>query len=237
MSSLLLVSHIIGAGAALLAGAAALWFRKGGTPHARAGILFAVTMLVMTSTGAVLAAMKPTRLSLVAGTLTFYLVATAWAAARRRDGRPGRLEAAALPVALLCAVGGAAFGVQAMLEPGGRLDRMPPAPHFVFAALAAFAAALDVRFLLVGSLTRLQRLRRHLWRMCTAMAIATMSFFLGQQKHLPEMVQGSPFLFLPVLAVLGAMVFWLFRLRARRRDGKAAPSVLPLSTELAQEIP
>jgi len=219
----MMVAHVAGGGAALAAGAVALLARKGRGLHARAGTAFAATMLVMASTGAVLAAMKPSRLSVVAGTLTCYLVATAWSAVRHRDRRAGTLEIAALPVALLCVAAGVLFGLQATLDPTGRLDRMPPAPHFIFAGLAALAAGLDLRLILVG-LDRNQRLKRHLWRMAAALSIAALSFFVGQQKHLPALLRGSPILFLPTLAVLGVMAFWLFRLRRPRAP---APSVAP----------
>ena len=36
------------------------------------------------------------------------------------------------------------------------------------------------------------RIARHLWRLCTALTVATGSFFLGQQQMLPKSWHGSP---------------------------------------------
>ena len=84
----LMLIHIVGGSIALLSGAAALVLRKGGRWHARAGTMFFVSMLVLGGTGAVIAVLKPERGTAVIGIFTCYLVATAWSAARRRDGGP-----------------------------------------------------------------------------------------------------------------------------------------------------
>jgi len=212
----LLPIHIAGGGIALVAGAAALVLAKGSRLHARAGTWFFGAMLTMAGTGAVIAALKPERISAVVGVLTCYLVATSWMTARRRDGRAGRFELVALAVALGCAIVQLRFGFMAMAS--GRLDSLPPQPAFVFAFVAALAAALDLNFIL-GGLSNAQRIARHLWRMCAALLIAAMSFFLGQQKVMPAGWQGSPLLFLPPLGVLAAMIFWQIRVRFGRAFG------------------
>src|SRR5688500_15162782 len=97
--------HITGGAVALLAGAAALFIARKGTPlHARAGNAFFAAMLVLGGTGAVIAALKPERGTIVIGLLTCYLVATSWATARRRDGMAGRFELGGLAVASVLAV-------------------------------------------------------------------------------------------------------------------------------------
>lgn len=209
--------HILAGGTALLAGAAALALPKGSRAHARAGTLFFGAMLAMAGTGAVIAAFRPERITAVVGVLTCYLVATSWMTARRRDGRAGRFELAAMAVAAGCAIAMLTFGFQAL--PTGRLDSLPPEPAFAFAGVAALAAALDLNFILRGGVSRPQRIARHAWRMCAALLIAAFSFFLGQQKVMPVAWHGSFLLFLPPLAVLAAMVFWLLRVRFTRAFG------------------
>jgi hypothetical protein len=59
--------------------------------------------------------------------------------------------------------------------------------------------------------------------MCTAMLIATTSFFQGQQDEFPEAWQGNAWWHAPSLAVLGAMIFWLIRVRFSKRYGRYAP--------------
>jgi len=213
----LLPIHIAGGTIALIAGAVALASPKGSRLHARTGTWFFGAMLTMAGTGAVIAAMKPERISAVVGVMTCYLVATSWRTARRRDGKAGRFELAACAVALGCAIIQLRFGFMALAA--GRLDSLPPQPAFLFAGVAALAVALDLNFILGGGLSNAQRIARHLWRMCAAFLIAAMSFFLGQQKVMPAGWQGSPLLFLPPLAIFAAMVFWQIRVRFTRAFG------------------
>lgn len=208
--------HIAAGSTALLSGAAALVLRKGGRLHGRVGTIFFAAMLTMTLTGALIAALKPERATAVIGIITCYLVATAWWTARHRDGKAGRFEVAALAVILACMAAELSFGLIAMNSPRGRIDFLPYQPMFVFAGVAGIAAALDLNFILRRQISGAQRIGRHLWRMCTAMLIATTSFFLGQQDKFPEAWQGSAIWYLPGLAVLAAMLFWIFRVRLGR---------------------
>jgi len=221
--NLLTLVHVAGGSAALLAGAAALSFRKGSRLHAQSGTVFFVAMLVLGGTGSVIAALAPERGTAVIGILTCYLVATSWATARRRDGKAGRFEHYGLAVALACAAAMFAFGLQASNSPTGRFDSLPAAAHYPFAALMALAAALDLNFILRGQLSGVQRIARHLWRMCAALFIAAASFFLGQQDEFPAAWQGAFVWFLPPLAALIAMVFWLVRVRFSKAFRHFAP--------------
>lgn len=205
--------HVAAGSIALLAGATALFARKGSSLHAKAGTWFFLAMLAMTGTGAVIAFAKPERGTAVIGILTCYLVATSWRSATRRDGLAGRFEIAALPVAFGCAGAMLTIGLLGLQAPAGRLDELPAAVHFPFAALATLAAALDLGFILRRRLTTRQRIGRHLWRMSTALLIAAFSFFLGQQGTMPAFMRGSPLLFAPPLIVLATMTFWIFRVR------------------------
>jgi hypothetical protein len=52
--------------------------------------------------------------------------------------------------------------------------------------------------------------------MSTALLIAAFSFFLGQAKVIPKPIRIVPLLMIPPLVVLGALMYWLWRVRARR---------------------
>lgn len=210
---LLILVHIVGGSIALAAGGAALTVRKGSPLHARTGSWFFASMLVLTISGAIIAALKPERGTAVIGLLTAYLVVTSWVTARRRSGVAGRFELGAFAFAAGCALAQLSFGLQGLSSPTGLVDSLPAAVHFPFAVLMALAAGFDLGFILRGKLTPAQRVARHLWRMSAALLIAAFSFFLGQQKVMPEFIQGSPLLFVPPLAVLGAMLFWILRVR------------------------
>lgn len=216
--------HVAAGSAALLAGGGALSVRKGGRLHARAGTIFFATMLAMAGTGALIAAAKPERGTAVIGIFTCYLVATSWRTARRRDGRAGAFELAGLAVALACAAAMLGFGLLASASPVGRFDSLPAAAHYPFAFLAALAAALDLNVLLRRRLERHQRIARHLWRMCAALAIAAFSFFLGQQDEFPAAWRGLAIWFVPPFAVLAAMAFWLVRVRFTAAFGRSEPN-------------
>lgn len=218
--------HIIGGSTALLSGAVSLSLRKGSKRHGKSGIWFVASMLVLASTGAVIAVTRVERGTAVIGVLTCYLVVTAWAAARDRSGTAGRLEAMALPVALGCAAAMLTFGLVGTSSPTGKFDSLPAAFHFPFAALALIAAALDLNFILRRQLIGVQRTARHLWRMCAALFIAAMSFFLGQQDEFPRALQG-PVWFVPPLAVLAAMIFWIVRVRFTKAFAWVPPRIGP----------
>jgi uncharacterized membrane protein len=216
------IFHVTAGSLALFAGAAALSAGKGGRLHARAGTAFFAAMLAMAGSGAAIAASISERGTAVIGLFTCYLVTTSWVTARRRDGMAGSFERAGLAVALACAAAMLAFGVLAS-SANGKFDSLPAAAHYPFAFLAALAAGLDVNFILRGRLERRQRIARHLWRMCAALAIAAFSFFLGQQDEFPAAWRGLAIWFVPPLAVLAAMVFWLVRVRFAAAFGRRRP--------------
>ena len=215
-ATFVLVLHIGAASVGLLSGGAALAFRKGGRLHRMAGNVFVVSMLIMATIGAAVSPFlsPPQWFNVIAGVFTVYLVATAWATARRTEGR-GPFEIGALIVVSGVSVGALVLGLRAMKIPG-LTTGAPSGVPFVFAAVAALAAAGDLRMILRGRIAGPRRIARHIWRTCLALFIAAGSLFLGQPKVFPPSVRGSPILFVPELAVLAFMVFWLFRVRLAR---------------------
>jgi hypothetical protein len=142
-------------------------------------------------------------------------VATGWATVRRKKPGVGLFDYGALALAVAVAGVGIAFTVHAANDVTGLFAGKPALLYGIFACLAAFAAALDIRVLLRGGVSGRQRVARHVWRMCTALFFASGSFFLGQQKVMPVFIQGSPLLIVLALAPLMLMIFWLVRFRFR----------------------
>ncbi len=225
----LLVLHIGGGTAGMISGAAALLARKGSRLHGIAGTVFFGSMLTMATVGATVSPFLPVpeMANVVAGVLTFYLVATSWVTIRRRDGGIGHFERAGFAVALGVCAAGAVFVALAMNSPSGTIGKTPPQAFYVFLIVGAIAAASDLKVILRGGISGPARIARHLWRMCVALTIASGSFFLGQQKFLPAALHGSPLLLLPVFAPLLFMAFWLVRIRFTGR--RAAGPVLSAS--------
>ena len=200
--------HIDSGMIALVSGAIAIAMRKGGKGHGLAGSWFVGAMVVLGLTAAILSPLRAEPESPLGGILVCYFVLTAWMTARRRDGVMGLFE----KVACLFALGGGAVTIWAgfageATTPAGR------GPIFIFGAVCLLAGLLDLNAILRRKLTAVQRLSRHVWRICVAFFIATGSFFLGQQDVLPELVRGSPWMFVPAFAPFGIMLFWLVRLR------------------------
>jgi hypothetical protein len=203
--------HIAMGAVGLLSGAAAMVVRKGSPLHARVGTTFFVSMTVMAVTGTLMSLIfEVIRINIIAGTLTLYLVATAWLTVRRAPGTVGGAEK-------LLAVFGAGV-VLLSVAFAVRLLRMTPGSPFVgfyavFGGFALLGVVLDARQLAQGGLTGARRTTRHLWRMCVAMLIAAFSFFLGQAKLFPEFVRASNLNAIPVVLVVVAFLWFLVRVR------------------------
>jgi hypothetical protein len=211
-SSPLVFIHVCGAFLGLLSGAAALLLRKGSRPHRAAGNVFFVSMLCMSASAAYVAAfMRPNLMNVVAGVLTFYLVATAWLTVRRKEGESGLLEVCLMLAALADGAAALNFGWEAANGATGMKDGTPAAAYFVFGSVALLAASLDVKTLIRGGTLGAHRIARHLWRMCFAMLIATTSLFLGRQQMFPEAIRKTQLLNVPILIVVGLTIFWLCR--------------------------
>jgi len=212
--SLLLFLHICGAITGLLSGTVALVFRKGFRWHRAAGNVFFVSMLIMSASGAGIAAfIKPNMGNVFGGVVTFYLVATGWLTVLRGEGETGIIEYGLPLLALAAGSGGLLFGWEAAHSATGLKEGYPPGPYLVFGCLSMWAAALDVRMLVHRGLSGAPRIRRHLWRMCVAFLIAAFSFFLGKQQHFPVAIRGSQILNLPMILILVVMIYWLVRVQ------------------------
>jgi hypothetical protein len=123
--------------------------------------------------------MKHQVLNVLQGVLTFYLVATAWLTARRRDGEAGIFDLCAFIVPLAVGTSLEFYGLEAANSRTGSRDGFPAGAYFIFGSVALLFAAGDVRTLVRGGVSGVQRIARHLCRMCYALFIAAGSFFLG----------------------------------------------------------
>jgi uncharacterized membrane protein len=209
--------HIGGGIAGILSGTAAAVFRKGGRLHRLAGDVFVVSMLTMAGFGAVMATLLLQWSNVMGGAFTLYLVGSAWMTARRRNGGVGGFEVGAMLVGLCIAAGALVVAWVGAHRPDGMIDGNPWQPAVVFAVVATLAVAMDLRVILQGGISGVARIARHLWRMCLGLFIAAGSFFLGQQQVMPAFIQGSALLYVPAVAPLLLLIFWLVRVRVGSR--------------------
>src|SRR5262249_39392590 len=134
-SSPVVFVHICGAVIGLLSGYMAVLFRKGSGWHGAAGTVFFVSMLGMTASAAYAALfINPVRINFIVACLTFYLVSTAWRAAKRRDGGTDAFDVIAM--LFVFADGGAAIASGLT----GYTDGMPIATYFIFGSIALLFA-------------------------------------------------------------------------------------------------
>lgn len=221
---MLLPIHVAAGGLAIVLGAVALSAKKGGILHRRSGLLFVCAMLVMGTTASILGFLKsPTDGNVFAGVMTAYFAGTALTTVRPVSAWTRRINAAALTIAVLLAVGAIVGGVRSVNSPGVSDGGVPlrtiGVMSFFLATVLILAAAGDMRIVLSGPLRGGPRLARHLWRMCFALFMAAGSFFSIQErvaKILPEPFTTGPMRALPIGLTFCAMFYWLWKVRGRR---------------------
>lgn len=208
--------HVLAGGLALGSGYVALYAAKGARLHRRSGMVFTYAMLAMSGLGIAIALLRNAApaVNVPAGSLTAYLVTTALSTVRPRSSRA--LDLVGLIVALALGFICLAFGFQAVSSAGGTRNGIPAFPFFLFGFVATCGAIGDIRLLRAGTIGGTARLARHLWRMCFALLIAALAFFLGQAKVIPAPLRIPGLLALPILAVLATMLYWLWRVRIRQ---------------------
>jgi uncharacterized membrane protein len=208
-----LLFHICSGTLGVLSGAAAIALRKGSRQHGVAGIVFVASMLTLAASGIYMAILKFQPGNILGGTLTFYLVATAWMTARHRDGRTRIFDGSALLVVFAVAAVELTLGLKAANSPTGLMYDYPPGPYFFLGSVAVVATVGDIRLLLRGTISGVQRIARHLWRMCFALFIASASVFLARAQLFPAVLRQTGVLFLLSFLPLLLMIFWLVRVR------------------------
>lgn len=226
----MLIVHICGGLIGVLSGFTAMFTRKGGRVHRLSGDVFVVSMLFMAAGGAFIALIKSQPANVMAGTSTFYLVASAWLTVKRPAGTTGQMERGLFLLALGAALVSLTLGFSTR-------SRVLTIMFLVFGILTMLCAAGDLRLILRGGIMGSQRLVRHLWRMGLALFVATASFFIGtagdpvmhkyglratlftaavRKTHLPT---------IPVYLVVILTIFWVLRVKfSRKYQTKPAPA-------------
>lgn len=212
MPSSLLLAHVAIGTLALISGGIALGTIKGSRLHKFCGKIFAVSMCITTAVGTYIAVLKPELVTAISGALTFYLILTSWAALSAKcQGKWIYWIFALMAYALgsMACLG----GLEAMSVEGGLKDDFPAGPYFAFGGLSIFACLLDISCIVKAKLSRRQRLTRHIWRMCTALLIASSAVLLGQIYIFPAAIRSEALLSMPLIIIAAGMVYYIFRVR------------------------
>jgi hypothetical protein len=174
-------------------------------------MIFVYGMLALSITGTVMAVMKSQRGNIIGGLIAFYMVTTGLLTFRRRDEKSLWIDSSAMVLGIAIGIRSLGLGFEVANSPSGRINGVPPAPLFVFGAVALLAGLGDIRMILSRGLQGRHRLVRHLWRMCFSLFIASGSFFLGQAKVFPKSMRIYPLLAIPAFLPLVFMVYWVVR--------------------------
>ena len=205
--SAILVTHVLGASLALLAGCLVAFTPKGTLAHRQIGRVCAVSLILMGLSAAPLAADAGKWLDVCSGAMACYLVASAWATLHRTH--------AATEISLLCVALASICGYLAVegyaLTSEVRRPDAPPGAGLVFASILVLAVTGDVLRLAGRRSSGSARIRRHVWRMCFALFLATGSFFGGRAHLFPEFVRESGALIALASAPLALMIVGLVR--------------------------
>jgi hypothetical protein len=223
----LLPIHIVAAGLGLVSGAIALAAAKGGRWHRASGSLFAYAIFAMCGTAVVSAVVKGQATNVMAGTMTAYLVFTGVATVRPPSAGSRRRDITLMLVALTLGLATFTGAFVAISRPDGRLFGLPSFPFFLFGVLGVSGAIGDFKTMRAGVLRGAPRLSRHLWRMCMALFITAASFFSIRARVaaiLPAPFTTPALRALPVVLILVAMFYWLWKVRYRRSFSERWPS-------------
>jgi hypothetical protein len=216
----ILILHISAGSIAMLSGAAALSVRKGERLHRVLGTVFFVSMLTMAVMATSLAIWIQQWSNMAAGAFAFYLVATGWVTVRRKEGTVGSFELGAMIVAFGGTIAALIFGLIALVDPKTIPTGSPVQAVFVLAGVIGFAAAMDLKVIMRGGISGVGRIARHVWRMCLGFANAWVSFYVQvvlRKVHLPAFLHHSPLLYIPIVAPLLLVAFWVIRVRFTNR--------------------
>lgn len=228
----LLPIHIVAGGLAILLGSVALLARKGRGLHRRSGGLFVYAMVTMGISASILALRHGlANPNFLGGLTSVYFVVTGVVAVRQPSIAVRRVAAGAMCLAFALALLEVSEGVQHLAAPQVRPENVM---LFVMAAIALAAGLGDLRVLRSSPLRGAARLRRHLWRMSFALFIASASFFSIRARVaniLPEPFLSGPRRAVPVLLVLFAMCYWLWRV-----GRKASRPLVRSATATAQSV-
>ena len=212
---LVLTAHILAGSIGLITGFTALFVVKGAKIHRRVGTAFVYSMLAMAVAGGTMAIVKNigVKVNVPSAILTAYLVLTSLAAVRATGPRARLFTIAAMLAVIPVAAFDFIIAADLLADEKNRGFAIP---FFAFGVLGVFAIAGDLRVVRFGPLTGSRRIARHLWRMCFALLIASLSFFIGQAKVIPEPIRIMPLLAMPMLIVAVMMIYWMWRVRLRK---------------------
>ncbi|MBD1581137.1 hypothetical protein [Pseudoalteromonas sp. S16_S37] len=211
VQSAVLYSHIFFGAIAVIAGYIALFTSKGKARHIQSGNWFVITMVLMAIPGIVIAYMMPMIITAIAGFFTIYLVLSGVGVFKFAHARRGCLNLALCIGAFVIGLYSLLCGYWATQSQSGFYQGVTLEPYIMFGVLPIISALLDIRYMLVQTLTSTVRLTRHVWRMCFALFIAVGSFVGQGLKSAPDAIGSFVLVEYADVIILLTMLYWLVR--------------------------
>ena len=203
--------HFIAGGITLVAGFTALFATKGSQLHRFFGRVFVCFMLALTASGLLLSVQRDILFTVFLGLLTLYCFLTGWASVSRWYVAKWVCRLSPIMALTLC-LGSVLGGIKAANSATGTLNDLPAGAFYFIAAVSFLCAVLDLSYWRQPTLSRKQKLIRHVWRMGFALFLSASIFFFGNNHVIPEALRTPLILSIPVLlvvAVTSIYIFWL----------------------------
>ncbi|MDO6444609.1 DUF2306 domain-containing protein [Colwellia sp. 1_MG-2023] len=211
--SFFLVFHICAGAIALLTGYSVIVAKKGQMTHKYLGRVYVEAMLALGLTGTYIAIIKEIPLSMLNGLVLCYLVLSSINTILQPPKQTNALDKLLFMFVILITIGFGWYSYLINQIESKELGGFGIEAYIVFGSVMALCCIGDCRYLLRGGLSGNSRLVRHLWRMFFPLLMSTAAFFLGQAKHLPEFIQRTELLLLPVILVVLTTIYWVIKMR------------------------
>lgn len=211
MISALLMLHIAAGTIGIIAGFAAILFKKGQQLHKRIGWIFLLSMLVLGTSGIIIAIAKNIPLSMLNGGLLCYLILSSFITITAKAGFTSIINRLLFGFGLLLLAGYSYYFYLAVSISPEQIGGFGPGAFAVFGLITFYALCEDAYFMLCNKMSRKVVLIRHLWRMLLPLFMATAAVFLGQAKLFPAIFAQNGTLFIPVVFVLLSLFYWIVK--------------------------
>ncbi|GLR69823.1 hypothetical protein [Agaribacter marinus] len=203
----------------MAAGFIAILAPKGKFIHRWIGRIFLFTMGALCLSGFYLSITRSLQLTFFLAFFSAYLLFTGWYTMARRSSEANLIDKigfALVTFGVLLSGGIATAGI--VYDLPSPATEPPYQGYYVFTGFALILAVGDYLYIWKNNGTRVSKLIRHLWRMMFSLLIATFIFVGGNTHVLPEALRKDWILSMPVIAIIIAMVFWVFRVKKSRQS-------------------
>lgn len=217
MLLVLLILHIAAGTVGIIAGFAIIFLKKGQQIHKHIGWIFMVTMLILGTSGIIIAVAKNIPLSMLNGGLVCYLVLSSFITIRAKIRFSSMINQPLFGVGLILLIGYSYYFYLAFKNSPEPIGGFGPSAFAIFGLITFYALSEDLYFMFRNTVAGKVVLIRHLWRMLLPLFMASAAVFLGQAKLFPTALAQSGALFIPVIFVLLSLLYWIIKISFQKK--------------------